>query len=281
MSIGVFRSGSKIDEGLLSKGKNKLLNHGQFELIDDGFPANETVYFAGNESQRTASFLNVLNNRNVEFLWAQRGGYGTIDVLKNLPLDVNTWHDKKVIGFSDLTAMHAWFSNKGIASYHGQMIATNQWVNAEGGPLKSMLNLFSNDELLPIPIHKSEDTFGRLVGGNLMVLASLMGTPWQLKLNPGDILMLEDINEPYYAMVRALKQLSYTPNFNACSLCWGELKNCGNEFGSEDELVYNLCSSYENKYYTGLQVGHGDINYCVRLGSKVSIEGGLLYCAEG
>jgi muramoyltetrapeptide carboxypeptidase len=281
LSVGVFFSGSKIDQSLLAEGKKKIEEQvGQAVKVFD-IEENETSYFAGDKKARTQSFMNAFADPDVEFLWAARGGYGTIDILDALPTDVALWHRKKVIGFSDITAMHAHLSNLGVSSYHAPMVATTQWLECNGEPLSSMKRSLNNGLPQPVSLASNKDCEGRLIGGNLAVLASLMGTPYQLRLDKGDVLFLEEINEPYYAMVRMLKQLSYSPNFYDCSLCWGELKNCGKGFESEESLVRTLCEPYSLETRMGLKSGHGDVNNCLKLGSQVRIIGNLLYGDEG
>jgi muramoyltetrapeptide carboxypeptidase len=278
LTVGVFRSGSKIDESLLEQGKAKFKEISDLEIREFEIKKNNTVYFSGNSVQRSDSFLKVYEDKNIEFLWAARGGYGTIEILNQLSTQGKEWSGKKIIGYSDVTALHSFLSNISIASYHAPMIATQKWSESADKPLESMSNLFKGKSLLPIPVESDSNTKGRIVGGNLSVLASLMGTPWQLKLQKGDILLLEDINEPYYALARSLKQLSYSPNFYECSLCWGELTQCGKDFKSEHELIVALSDPYGLKNRMGLQVGHGNVNYCLRLGANVTIDGQLLYC---
>ncbi len=278
MSVGIFRPGSKIDENLLESGKEKFKKLSDLSFREFEIEKNQTVYFSGNSEQRKNSFLHIFEDKNIEFLWAARGGYGTIEILNQLPIQTNLWHEKKVVGFSDVTALHAFLSNLGVASYHAPMVATKQWNQCVGSALLSMEKLFNGESLVPIPVKSKKNIKGRIVGGNLTVLASLMGTPWQLKLEKGDILMLEDINEPYYSLARSIKQLSFTPNFYECSLCWGELTQCVGGFGSEEDLVKTLSEPYDLETRMGLEIGHADVNHCVRLGRDVTIEGQLLYC---
>ena len=278
MSTAVFFPGSKIKEDLLQSGKKKFEQEIQQNLTIFTVSDPEINYFSGSTQNRLNSFN--LASEVGDYLWAVRGGYGTIEILSEVEKKIATLKDKFIVGFSDITALHALFSNHGFSSFHAPMIATRQWVESEGNILKSMRNLFENKTLLPVPVNQDENITGRMVGGNLAVLASLMGTPWQLKLNKGDVLLLEEINEPYYAMARMLKQLSYTPNFYDCCLCWGELKDCGKDFESEQMLINTLIEPYGIRSISGLKVGHGGINYPVKLGGNVKIEANLLYCLD-
>lgn len=237
-----------------------------FEVLET-LPPQPHHHYAGPLQQRLDSFLNALSG-SAELIWAARGGYGTIEWLAHLEQDKTLFENKTVIGYSDVTALHSFLNNLNLRSIHGPMIATQGFIEADEHELASLL----------LCIHKQSQTLnltagceleGRLIGGNLSVLSHLMGTPWQLQLQKGDILFLEDIHEAPYALARSLKQLSFSPNFKDCHVLWGHLTKCGDlDYAS---LIKTLMENYTNAYSYGLQVGHERPNFSLILGSKVKL----------
>jgi len=247
--------------------------------VDPDLPTPDWFQCAPLETRRR-SFLEALQS-DADILWAARGGFGTAQWLAGLPEDKSLWQGKRLVGFSDLTALHSWASNRGLSTYHAPMIATRGWVEATPEEVSSWTRAVVED--CPDPISFSQGSLeplrsGRLIGGNLTVLASLMGTPHQLRLEAGDLLFLEDIQEPPYRLARSLFQLSHSPNFEKVQLLWGQLTDCGL---CAPELVTKLMSSYSNPWGLGVEAGHDRPNKSLRFGEPVSIKDQILSFPSG
>jgi muramoyltetrapeptide carboxypeptidase len=159
------------------------------------------------------------------------------------------------------------------------MLATALWNEQSQDDDQRFLDAIANRALAPLALKgESSDWQGRLVGGNLTVLASLMGTPWQLKLNEGDILFLEDIAEPPYKLFRSLYQLSHSPNFASCQIILGHFTNCARPPQSIQALMHDLMKPYSNSWNYGCPAGHEAPNACIWLGKKASITQNQLIC---
>lgn len=236
--------------------------------ISESTPPNTHHFYAGTKNDRAHSFIEAIKNDNITIAWAARGGYGTIDWLDVLPTTTNSYQHKKIIGFSDLTALHAHLNNIGIITIHGPMLATKGFIEAIPSELQSLLMAIA-DRSQNFEIKQGIPKQGKLIGGNLSVLSHLMGTPWQLQLSPGDLLFLEDINEAPYALARSLRQLSYSPHFEDCHLIWGQLTNCGDL--QELELLKVIMEPYKNSWSYGLNVGHDRPNFSIQLGKMTTM----------
>ncbi|MBF0197713.1 MAG: LD-carboxypeptidase [Planctomycetes bacterium] len=277
MKAQAFFPASLFSEDLFSQGKEICQKRLGVELVHETLPVPQ-AYSAGPLSERRDSFLAGLNGPEVEILWAARGGYGTVEWLGDLPKNTEKWQGKTLIGYSDLTALHAFTSNLGLRSIHGPMIATKNWCEATDLEINSLKHAIHGEKQKISCQFNSNDTIqGRLVGGNLTVLASLMGTPWQLKLQPGDILFLEDINEAHYALARSLRQLSFSENFAKVTILWGHLSSCAHSFSTEQELLQALMTPYENLWGCGIWAGHEQENLSLPLGLPAKIERNTLF----
>jgi muramoyltetrapeptide carboxypeptidase len=270
----VFFPASRFDSILLQKGSEKARELG-IDLICPALPTPNWFQCA-TLKDRLDSIRCALAGP-AEILWASRGGYGTAEWLSELPEDMELWREKRVVGFSDLTALHAWTSNRNLPSYHAPMVATRGWAEASKKELQSWRKAVLEKAPETLPFSDGERgplKSGRLIGGNLTVLASLMGSPHQLEFRAGDLLFLEDIQEPPYRLARSLFQLSHSPHFRAIQIIWGQLTDCGEE--PDKLLISRLMKPYDNPWAMGLEVGHGRPNYSIRLGVHAQITKGML-----
>ena len=252
-------------------------------------------FYCANRTHRFASLKQAVETPGPAILVAARGGYGCAELLSLCEAAKWNWSGKTVLGFSDLTALHAFLSNNNIPSFHGPMAASTDWLKASdeeslslcatlaGSPpaltvtesLWAQQDLKVQQDVAMGPLEISQEApaqnhfhQGRLVGGNLTVLASLMGTPWQLQLRHGDILFLEDIGEPEYRLARCLFQLSHCTHFSSCHIIWGHLTNCG-PLASENpkQLIGQLMENLPNSWSYGLKAGHERPNMTLPLGT--------------
>ena len=180
--------------------------------------ANATGSYAASLAQRVADFTDAWSREDVDLVICARGGYGCVHMLDYLPADFIAAHPKWLVGFSDVSALHALLHKSGLASIHGGMV--KQLVeNTDSGfgfyrkVFKDLVESSSPTLKYIIPAHPynvSGEGRGALLGGNLAVLNGLAGTPYDLmavSLCRDVILFLEDVSEPIYAVERMLYRL--------------------------------------------------------------------------
>lgn len=165
--------------------------------------------FSGTDRQRLADLRDAFLNPEIRAILCARGGYGIVhilDSLASLPLEKDP---KWVIGFSDISALHALMASKDIASIHGSMAAHI----ARGMDEPENVSLFQIlTDTLPTYEFESDPrnhqgyAEGRLMGGNLAVIQALINTPYDI-IQPGTILFFEDVAEPIYKIERIMYQL--------------------------------------------------------------------------
>ncbi|MDE7419121.1 MAG: LD-carboxypeptidase [Muribaculaceae bacterium] len=174
--------------------------------------------YAASLAQRVADFTDAWSREDVDLVICARGGYGCVHLLDYLPTDFIAAHPKWLVGFSDVSVLHALLCKSGIASIHGGM--AKQLVENTDSGFGSYRKVFKNlvESSSPMleyqvathPYNIPGEGRGVLLGGNLAVLNGLAGTPFDImseSLYRNVILFIEDVSEPIYAVERMLYRL--------------------------------------------------------------------------
>ena len=169
-------------------------------------------FLAGTDAERLGDLQAALDDLSIDAVWALRGGYGTLRFLHRLDLSRQRKAPIPFIGFSDNTTLHVLHAALGVISFHGPHPGADFPPETEEA---FRCVLFDREPAGRLPTRELDPeprtlVGGRveapLAGGNLCLLASLCGTPWQATAR-GRILLLEDIGEPAYRVDRMLIQL--------------------------------------------------------------------------
>lgn len=170
-------------------------------------------YLAGNDRIRSEILVQAFLDPSIKAVLCARGGSGAVRLFDQLPWNTLAQHPKRFFGFSDITVLHSAMQQKlGWITFHSPMIASPLFY--EGTPesqerLRRALfgeNLPDLGSPLVGDIWQPGRATGRLLGGNLALLVSLLGTPYQPDFR-GTILVLEDIDEAPYRLDRMFQQL--------------------------------------------------------------------------
>ena len=172
--------------------------------------------YSGSLEHRIDDFKTALKAPDSKAILCSCGGYGCVQLLEHIDNDV-TKSPKWLIGFSDISSLHALYQSKGIKSIHASMCRdinippTNKPCNEY---LRQILLGENIQYTFPTDPNNVEGSIqGRLIGGNLSVLSELIATPYDI-FKTGNILFLEDINESLYKIERMLYNLKYAGIFN-------------------------------------------------------------------
>ena len=197
---------------------------------------NQQYHFSGTDAERALDFQKALDNPSIRAIWMARGGYGAVRILDRINYFKFKEAPKWVVGFSDFTAFHNHIHNLGIETIHGMMATSLEGDESEivetiesfkkalfGKALQytiasSGYNRYSDSDAV-----KSIE--GQLIGGNLTILASMLGSESQISTS-GKILFIEEIWEYKYAidrMLQSLKRAGYFKNVNAVIV--GDISN--------------------------------------------------------
>jgi len=236
---------------------------------------NKHLYTAGTLKERIDDFLWAVESPDIDTIWFVRGGYGTAQLLNHLPVEC----DKPVIGFSDATALLSFgASNQWTKLYHGPVL--NSLASLCDTQSQQIVQQWLSTNKLPCLNGKYSfgpkvSIQGPLVGGNLCVLASLCGTPFQLKAN-GCILVLEDIAEPLYKIDRMLLQLEQSGVLDGIiGILMGSFHNCTppqNATFTLQEVFKERLAPLNIPVYVESEFGHNEINWMWKVGQNLQLQ---------
>ncbi len=226
-------------------------------------------YLAGRDEGRAAELQRAFDGPD-KAIFAARGGYGAARLLKRVTLK-----PKALIGFSDLTALHATAQLAGFRSLHGPVVTQLGTQSAEVAE-----RLFALLEGRPVETLAGKDTLvdgvaeGPLLGGNLSVLTRLLGTPYFPSLR-GAVLLLEDVGERPYRLDRMWTHLALAGAFkDLAGIVLGEFTGCEEKDAdySSADVLRDLARETGLPCASGFTIGHGTINQPVVLGARVRLD---------
>ena len=185
-----------------------LLHSWGLEVVIGNTIGLDNNQLAGTDEQRAADFQKQLDNPNIKAIWCVKGGYGTVRMIDLLDFTKFKQHPKWIIGFSDITVLHNHLNTMGFKSIHGVMPITVPRATPEA--IESLrLSLFGeklNYNIPSDPMNRTGSASGELVGGNLSILYSLLGSESAIDCND-KILFIEDLDEYLYHIDRMMMNL--------------------------------------------------------------------------
>ena len=172
---------------------------------------NNGRHFAGTDDERCQDFQDALDNKNIKAIWSARGGYGSVRILDKLDFTKFKNNPKWIIGYSDITAFHNHIHNLGFETIHG-MMATSLEEKPEEiiETISSFKKALFGDKISygipPSKYNRKGIVEGQIIGGNLAILTSMLGSKSQLNTE-NKILFIEEIGEYKYSIDRMLQSL--------------------------------------------------------------------------
>ena len=235
-------------------------------------------YFAGDDAVRAADLTAAISDPDIAGIWCVRGGYGAMRVLPDIDFTPLQRRPKALLGFSDITALHAAMSTRcDVISFHAPTA-------------RQALSPCSRDSLVRASIAQSDScglapdartlrggaASGVLAGGNLALLAALCGTPFAPDLR-GAIVVLEDINEAVYRVDRMLRQLLLAGALDGCSaIAFGHCTACAEESDDGartlDEVLTEIADALGVPCLAGIPVGHIADQWTLPLGAPAELD---------
>lgn len=179
---------------------------------------NQNNHFAGTDDERAEDFQKALDNPNIKAIWAARGGYGSVRLLDRLDFTKFMGNPKWIIGYSDITAFHNHIHNLGFETLHAMMATSLEEKPEEITKTISSYKkaLFGEQLSYSIPssnYNRLGEVSGQLIGGNLAIVTSMLGSKSQLDTKD-KILFLEEIGEYKYSIDRMLQSLKRANYFS-------------------------------------------------------------------
>jgi muramoyltetrapeptide carboxypeptidase len=265
------------DDAELDKAKANVARFGWEPVVMTNARARDG-YLAGSDEQRARDINNAIADREIQALWCLRGGYGAMRILDVLDYDAMRRSPKTLIGYSDVTALHAAFGVKShLVTFHGPTARQSIPPFA----FESLQNAVSRGqdpcgEMPKATTVRGGRATGRLVGGNLALLTALAGTPYAPDYT-GAILVIEDVNEANYRIDRMLTTLHLSGALaGLAGLVFGRFTDIPKEFGDEewslDRVLADAAARAGVPCVTGAPFGHIDDQWTLPLGATADFD---------
>ncbi|MEG1522336.1 MAG: LD-carboxypeptidase [Bacteroidales bacterium] len=275
--VMIVSPAGKVDSEIVYKAQQTLAGWGLDPIIS-AHALCDYGRFAGRREERLSDLQEALLNPAVKAIFCARGGYGAVQLIEDLPVEVIRNNPKWLIGYSDITLLHALFSRSGIVSLHAPM--AQQLGCAPEDEISQMIRniLFGGVPSYTISGHDLNRigyAEGQLVGGNLAVLSGLHGSSYDF-IYDGSILFIEDIGESPYKIERMLYNLRLAGVFDRINgLVVGQFSDC-----TEDPLmnhtiyenIRDLVNGYLFPVCFNFPCGHVAFNVPLPEGAKTILE---------
>ena len=238
----------------------------------------DNFQLGGSDEERAADFQAQLDNPEIKAIWIARGGYGSVRIIDKLNFDKFLQNPKWIVGFSDITVLHSHINTLGVSTIHGIMPYTvPNTIETSIESLKKAL--FGESLSYEISSHSDNrigKTTGELVGGNLSIIYSLLGSESSIDTN-GKILYIEDLDEYLYHIDRMMQNLKRNGYFkNLKGLIVGGMTDMHDNsipFGLDAiGIIKDVTSEYDFPICFYFPAGHVKDNRALRLGQEISFE---------
>jgi muramoyltetrapeptide carboxypeptidase len=235
-------------------------------------------YLAGTDAERLDDLNTALRDDSIDAVWCLRGGYGVMRILDGVDYDALRRRPRTILGYSDLTALHAAI---GLRS---------QLVTYHGPTARGALSTFSRASLERAVVEQEDScgtaigartlrggrAEGRLVGGNLALLCALAGTPYAPDYR-GAILVLEDVGEATYRIDRMLTQLRLAGALSQLAgIAYGHFTDGTDPQGASsrplDDVLRETADAANVPAVAGVPVGHIDEQWTIPLGARAELD---------
>jgi muramoyltetrapeptide carboxypeptidase len=246
--------------------------------------------FGASARERLSDLHGAVSDPNIKGIFCARGGYGVSEIVADVDYALIHRNPKVIVGFSDVTLLHLAIQNRtGLVTFHGRMPALTKFPPYSLEALRRAvcspdpLGRLSNPEeantlrpLYPLRTITPGAATGRLVGGNLSMIAAAMGTPWEIDTRDA-IFFFEDVDEHPYAIARMLLELRQAGKLTqAKGIVIGVCADCDKTSDASpytlNEVFDDVLGSLKIPVFSGLALGHTDDQLTVPLGVQARLD---------
>ena len=237
-------------------------------------------HFSATDKKRAEDFQKALDNPNIKAIWAGRGGYGTVRILDRLDFTKFKMTPKWVIGYSDITALHSHIHTLGFETIHAMMGTSLgedpiEIIQTVSSFKKTLFGEKLSYSLVSVKENRIGKGKGQIIGGNLALLASMLGSDSEMDV-AGKILFIEEIGEYKYSIDRMLQSLKRAGFFEKCDgLIVGDISNIkknSTKWGSSiEQLIYDVVAEYDFPILYRFPAGHEPDNRSLILGRTIEM----------
>ncbi|MDA7026173.1 LD-carboxypeptidase [Bacillus sp. CLL-7-23] len=237
-------------------------------------------YLAGSDEERLRDLHDMFQDPSVKAVICACGGYGTARIAQQIDYCLIKDNPKIFWGYSDITFLHtAIQQNTGLITFHGPMLSSD--IGSEDvhprtkhsfQQLFQKMNLHYTEEISPLEIVVPGNAKGRLIGGNLALLVTTLGTQFEIDTK-GKLFFIEDIDEEPYRIDRMLNQLKLAGKFaDAAGILLCDFHNClpkkREESLSLKEIIHDHITPFEKPTLSGFKIGHCSPNIAIPIGAE-------------
>lgn len=254
-------------------------------LYPSCYYVNRHGNFAATDDQRARDVMDAFLDPSIRGVLSIRGGYGAGRLLPMLDLDVIAATGKFFSGYSDVTALHIPLNARGMTTWHTVMPSTEYYKEVDSYTIEELRwALFgpAGPRRFHLPEGWETRTLvpgaatGKLVGGNLSLVAASLGTPWEVQAE-GNILFLEDVDEAPYRIDGMLTHLRNAGKLDGCAgVVLGYWTDCvpsdDKPTLSLDEVISELLGGLSCPVWMGIPCGHSLPSMALPLGAEVRLD---------
>lgn len=278
-TIGLISPAGIIDKNVVMPAIDLLESLG-YKVLVGKHAFEQSNQFAGTDEHRASDLQEMIDNPDVKAIICNRGGYGSLRTAEMIDWEPMMNNPKWIVGFSDITVFHSKMNQLGIKSVHGPMVK-DYAEGTKGSPqFQSVLNALSgipNRYEIPFgALNRFGEAQGIVVGGNLSILYSLRGTPFDIDTN-NKILFIEDLSEYLYHLDRMMMNLKVGGKLKGLKgLIVGGFTNMkDNERGfgmTVEEIIRDAVKEYDFPVLFGFPGGHQKMNFALKMGGELHME---------
>ncbi|WP_366247783.1 LD-carboxypeptidase [Terribacillus aidingensis] len=241
-------------------------------------------YLAGSDSDRAADLNDMFKDNEVKGIICSRGGYGSARIVEMLDYEAIKQNPKVLLGYSDITYLHTAIRQRtGLITFHGPMVASDMGESDFAKLSYDLLQQFFIPQdvvyttaISPLEAIVHGRATGALVGGNLSLLTSTLGTPDEIDTK-GKLLLLEDVSESPYKIDSMLNQLKLAGKLDqAAGILIGDFTDCEAKDPetslSFDQVLVDYLTDLEKPVLKGFRIGHCNPNITVPLGTEATMD---------
>ena len=240
-------------------------------------------YLAGSDDVRLRDLHAAFADPDIDAIFCLRGGYGTPRLLDRLDYDLLSANPKPFVGYSDITALHLAISRyAGFVTFHGPMFNADLLGDKQQPTESSLFSMLrgqlgagsvvAHPVAYPLTTLEPGIARGRLLGGNLSMIAAVMGTDYEIDAD-GIILFIEDVNEPVYRIDRLLTHQRLAGKLaQIAGVLVGDV--AGVDRVALERLLKQTFEPFAIPVLSGWRSGHCDPNLTLPMGALVRLDAG-------
>jgi len=279
-TIGLVAPSSSLRQADKLEKSIKVLEQQGFKVVIGESCGKKYGYLSGSDEIRARDINTMFQDSDIDAVFCLKGGYGTPRILDMLDYDMIKENPKIFIGYSDITAIHIVLNQKcDLITFHGPMAASDMLEDFNEFSKKSYIGAITSIKPLgqmnnPVGVEIKSmvpgKVSGKIIGGNLSLIAATIGTPFEIDTK-GKILFLEDVDEFTYSVDRMLTQLRLSGKLNDCEgIILGDFTNCLPQYENFDhtlmEVFHDIIVQTKKPTIYNFMAGHCTSKITIPLG---------------